>query len=110
MEDIYGLIVETFEVGMPIQLIRNGYFYNYVGVGVTRVNNVFFENAIQYQIAGNNFKRITSQFIVLTYQYLLEHNDYPNRNWYINHPELNFEFASRPCNKSVARGLIQVVI
>ena len=108
--NIYDMIIETFEEGIHIPLIRNGNFYTYIGVAVTRINNIPFENAVKYEINENNSKRITSQFIELTYQYFLQNNDYPNRNWYINHPILNLEFKSRPCNKSVARGLINEVM
>ena len=108
--NIYDMIIETFKEGMHIPLIRNGKFYIYIGISNTTINGVFFPNAIHYKISDNSTKRITSQFIELTYQYLLQNNDYPNRNWYINHPILNLEFNSRPCNKSVARGLIEKVM
>ena len=107
--NIYDLIIETFKEGMRIPLIRDGRFYIYIGVTATRINNIHFEYAISYKISKQNSKRITRQFIELTYQYFLEHGDYPNREWYANNPELNLEFKSRPCNKSVARGLIERV-
>lgn len=109
MNNIYDLIVETFREGMHIPLIRDGRFYIYIGIVNTRVNNVLF-NAIEYKISEHNSKKITRQFIELTYEYLLQTNDYPDRNWYINHPILCLEFKSRPCNKSVAKGLIETVI
>lgn len=110
MEDnIYDLIIETFQEGMHIPLIRNARFYIYKGVNFTRINNIPFD-AIQYTISKHNSKRITRQFIELTHQYLLESNDYPDRNWYINHDNLHLEFRSRPCNKTVARRLIETVI
>jgi hypothetical protein len=109
MEDnIFDLIIESFEEGMNIPLIRNGKFYIYIGVNVTRINNISF-NSIQYKISEHNSKRITRQFIELTYEYLLQNNNYPNRNWYVNHPTLYLELKSRPCNKTVARGLIETV-
>lgn len=110
MDDIYNLITDFFEEGDNIQLIRNENFYTYIGMSSTKVNNITFPNSIKYQISPNKTKRITSQFIELTYQYFIENNgSYPNRNWYLNHDVLNFEFKSRPCNKSVARGLIMVL-
>ena len=110
MEDnIYDLIIETFQEEMHIPLLRNGRFYIYIGVALTRINNIPF-NAIQYKISDYNSKRISRNFIELTYEYLLQNNGYPDRNWYINHPILYLEFKSRPCNKSVARGLIETVI
>ena len=110
MENIYNLIIETFEEGMHIPLIRNGRFYIYKDVATTRINNILFDDAIEYEISEHNSKRITRQFIQLTYEYLLQTNGYPDRNWYNNNPLLNLEFKSRPCNKSVARGLIETVI
>lgn len=110
MEDIYESIVETFNEGMHIPLILNGNFNVYIGISNTTINGVLFPNAIHYRISDNSTKRITSQFIELTYQYFLQNDDYPNRNWYLEHPELNYEYASRKCNYSVAQGLINTVI
>lgn len=106
---IYDLIVERFEHGMHIPLIRDGRFYVYIGVSSTIVINVLHQDAIHYKISEISSKRITRQFIELTYKYLLEKGVYPDRNWYVNHPILYLEFKSRPCNKSVARGLIETV-
>lgn len=110
MKNIYDLIVETFKHGMHIPLTRDSRFYIYIGVADTKINNIPFEHAIQYKISKQNSKRITRQFIELTYQYFLKYNDYPDSNWYTNSPELYLEYKSRPCNKSVAKGLIKAVI
>ena len=108
--NIYDMIIETFEEGMHIPLIRNGKFYIYIGISNTTINRVFFPKAIHYRISDKSTKRISSLFIELTYEYYIQNIAYPNRNWYLEHPELNHEYVSRKCNYSVVQGLINTVI
>ena len=111
MEDIYESIVETFNEGMHIPLIRDGKYYTFIGTEVTTVNGVDHVDAIHYRISATNTKRITHQFIELTYKFYQDNNnEFPNVDWYINHELLKYEYKSRPCNKSVARGLISKVL
>lgn len=108
-ENIFEMILQNIELEAQIPLSRPNHFNTYLGESMTRIQGKM-KNAIHYRISQNNSKRITSRFIELTYQYLMENNIYPNRNWYLNHEELGFEFASRQCNKSVAKGLIEMVL
>lgn len=112
MEDnIYGLIIETFEEGMHIPLIGNGNYNIYIGISNTTVNGVFFPNAIHYRISDISTKKITSLFIELTYGYYIQNNNtFPPRGWYINHDELNYEYKTRGCNYAVVQGLINTVL
>ena len=108
-ENIFEEILQNIELEVQIPLSRPNHFYTYLGESVTTIQGKR-KNAIHYRISRNNTKRISSQFIESTYRYLIENNNYPNRGWYLNHQELGFEFASRPCNKSVAKGLIEMVL
>jgi hypothetical protein len=111
MEDnIFMLITQTFNEGMRIPLITVGRFYTYLGVSNTVINNELYFDAIHYRINQNNSKRITRLFIELTYQYYIQNNDYPSRNWYIQHEHLSYEYASRKCNYSIVQGLINIVL
>ena len=111
MENIYELIITTFQRGTQIPLIGGG-FDTYIATSQTifRSNpNIFYE-AILFEIGQNrNRKRVSRHFIELTYQYYVNSNmNFPNRNWYRNHhnPLIRAELSSRPCNLSVTRGLI----
>ena len=108
MKNIYDLIVEKFEHGMDIPLIRNGKYYTFIEVSTTSVNGVFYDRAIHYRISDVNTKRITALFIELTYEYYIEHKSiFPSRKWYESHEILKYEYKSRPCNYSVVQGLIK---
>lgn len=111
MESIYDLIIETYTEGMHIPLIKRGKYYTFIEVSTTKINDIFYNRAIHYRISKENTKKITSVFIELTYRYYVENKSvFPNRNWYKIHPELKDEYKSRPCNYSVAQGLIKVAI
>lgn len=104
--NIFDLIIETFVNGDNINLIRGGH-YEFIGEAETKVNGIPHHNAIHYRISATETKRITRQFIELTYQFYLENNfEFPNVNWYLDNNELMHEYISRRCNKSVARSFI----
>ena len=105
--NIYDEIIKKFKNGDKIPLLTNGKFDIYIETTSTKVNGIFYEKAILFEISVTNKKRITSEFIELTYQYYIKNNKcFPNRDWYINHNDLNYEYKSRPCNYAVAQGLI----
>lgn len=105
--DIYRLITKNFKNQDKIPLLTKDNYDTYLGTTTTRVNGQFYENAVEFEISDTNRKRITSVFIELTYEYYIKNNKrFPNREWYKTHKELSSEYQSRPCNYSVARGLI----
>ena len=107
MKKIYDLIIQKFRKGMEIPLIRNGRYYTFIETSTTNVDRVFYDRAIHYRINNINTKKITALFIELTYEYYIQNqNIYPSRNWYETHEILKYEYKSRPCNYSVAQGLI----
>ena len=110
MNNIYDLIIETFEEGMHIPLIGNGNFNIYIGISNTTVNGIFYPNAIHYRISEVSTKRITSLFIELTYDYYIEHNVFPGREWYAGNNQLQHEYITRGCNYAVVKGLINTVL
>ncbi len=76
----------------------------YLGHGNTTLKGVQYRS-IKY----SNGKSISIDFINKTYQYYLENNNtFPNRLWYINN--FNFEYETRPCNKNVTKRLIETVL
>lgn len=112
MKSIYDLIVERFEKGMNIPLIERG---NDVYLGTSKT---YFRgkkrdlDAIQYEIGVNGQKKkVTRNFIELTYKYM-DKNKFPDRSWYENNIDelIKFEYKTRPCNYSVAQGLIKVAL
>mgnify|MGYP005850281703 CR=1 FL=1 len=111
MEKIYDLVIRKFIKEMEIPLIRNGKYYTFIETSTTNVNGIFYDRAIYYRISNINAKKITALFIELTYEYYVQHkNTYPSRNWYEAHEILKYEYKSRPCNYSVAQGLINTVL
>jgi len=109
--NMYDGIIKNFKRGDKIPLLTKGKSHIYRGVTSTKVNGENFENAILFEISATNKKRITSEFIQLTYQYYSENNKcFPNRDWYRNHTKLSDEYKSRPCNYAVAQGLINEIL
>ncbi len=109
--NIYKSIIENFKEGNKIPLLTRNLSDIYLGTSSTIVNGQFYENAILFKISETNIKRITSEFIELTYQYFEENNkSFPNREWYKTHEKLSYEYKSRPCNYSVAQGLINAIL
>lgn len=107
MMNIFNEIKNKFKNGDKIPLLTNGKYDTYIGITSTRVNGEYFENAILFEISETNKKRITSEFIQLTYDYYKNNNDcFPSREWYKNNNQLSHEYKSRPCNYAVAQGLI----
>lgn len=109
--EIYNSVITTFKKGDKIPLLTNGKFDIYIGTTSTKINGELYDKAILFEISETNKKRITSEFIELTYQYYIENNNcFPNRDWYKNHELLQHEYKSRPCNYSVAQGLINEIL
>jgi len=105
--DIYKLIIKSFNNHDQIPLLTKNKYDIYLGTSSTRVNGQFYKDAILFEISAVNKKRITSEFIQMTYQYYLENNKcFPNREWYSAHKDLSNEYKSRPCNYADAKGLI----
>ena len=108
---IYNLIIKNFKEGDKIPLLTSNLSDVYLGTSPTKVNGQLHENAILFKISETIKKRITSEFIELTYQYFEENNkSFPNREWYKTHEKLSYEYNSRPCNYSVVQGLIMEAI
>ena len=113
MKSIYDLIVETYKYGMEIPLIEGG---NDVYLNPTKTYFRGKQNdldAIQYEIGENGEKKkVTRQFIELTYKYYIDKSKFPDRNWYENNNNglIRFEYETRRCNYSVTQGLIKVVL
>ena len=111
MMEIYNSVATTFNKGDKIPLISKEKFDVYIETTSTKVNGIFYEKAILYEISVTNKKCITSKFIELTYNYYLNNNNsFPNRDWYSNHKILKHEYKSRPCNYAVVQGLIAVTL
>lgn len=109
--EIYNSVITTFKKGDKIPLLTDVKFDIYIGTTSTKVNGIFYEKAILYEISVTNKKCITSKFIELTYDYFIKNNYcFPNRDWYRNHDLLKHEDKSRPCNYSVVQGLIKVTL
>jgi len=111
MKDIYNLVIKTFTRGSKIPLLRNEKYDTFIEVTTTKINGVFHRKAIQYGISDLNKKKITSEFIELTFEYFVKNNkSFPKREWYKNHCKLKHEYKSRPCNYSIVQGLILVTL
>ena len=109
--NIYNEITNKFKNVNKIPLLTNGRFDTYIGTTSTKVNGILYEKAILYKISATNKKKITSKFIQLTYDHYKNNNNcFPNRDWYRNHYLLKHEYKSRPCNYSVAQGLINEIL
>lgn len=109
--NIYNEITNKFENGDKIPLLTKGKSHTYIGITSTKVNGENFENAILFEISVTNKKRITSEFIQLSYDYYKNNNNcFPNRDWYKNHDLLKHEYKSRPCNYAVVQGLINEIL
>lgn len=105
--DIYKLIIKNFNDQDKIPLLTQNKYDIYLCTSSTKVNGQFHKEAISFEISKTNKKRITSQFIQLTYKYYEENKkSFPKREWYRTHKELSNEYKSRPCNYAVAQGLI----
>ena len=97
--NIYNEVTKKFKREDKIPLLTKGKSDTYIGTTSTKVNGKNFENAILFEISATNKKRITSEFIQLTYDYYIDNNyNFPNREWYKNHDLLKHEYKSRPCN------------
>lgn len=107
MKNIFEIIINHFNENDLIQLRRQNHFYTYVGTSTTRINGKQFDS-ITYKISSTNQKRITKEFIEETYKFYKIHKEFPDIDWY--RKEFPSEIKSRPCNKSVAKGLISAVI
>lgn len=107
MENIFELIITHFRENDLIPLERQGHFYNYIGISTTRINGKEFQS-ITYKISTTNQKRVTKELIEESYRYFKIHKEFPDINWYRR--EFPDEIKSRPCNKSVAKGLIITII
>jgi hypothetical protein len=109
--NIYDEITKKFKKGDKIPLLTNEKFDIYIETTSTKVNGIFYEKAILFEISATNKKCVTSKFIELTYDYFIKNNYcFPNRDWYRNHDLLKHEDKSRPCNYSVVQGLIKVTL
>jgi hypothetical protein len=105
--NIYNEVTKKFKREDKIPLLTKGKSDTYIGTTSTKVNGKNFENAILFEISATNKKRITSEFIQLTYDYYKNNNNcFPKRDWYRVHNQLSHEYKSRPCNYAVAQGLI----
>ena len=107
MENIFDKIISLFKENDSIPLERPNHFYRYIGKSTTKINGEEFQS-ITCKISTTNQKRVTRKLIEKTYEYYIIHKEFPDINWYRR--ELPFEIKSRPCNKSVAKGLIKRVI
>ncbi|WP_291102690.1 MULTISPECIES: hypothetical protein [unclassified Flavobacterium] len=107
MVNIFESIITHFKENDIIHLARQGHFYTYIGVSTTKINGKEFKS-ITYRISPTNQKRVTKQLIEETYRYFRIHKKFPDISWYrIKFPD---EIKSRPCNKSVAKGLMTTII
>jgi len=107
MQNIFKLIIIHFKKNDSIKLERRGHFYTYIGISETRINKVKFPS-ITYKISTTNQKRVTKEFIDKTYEFYEIDKKFPDINWY--RKEFPSEIKSRPCNKSVAKGLIETIL
>lgn len=107
MGDIFDEIITIFKKNDLIPLKRLNHFYKYIGKSTTKINGEEFQS-ITYGISSTNQKRVTRKLIEETYKYYKTHEEFPDINWYRR--EFPFEIKSRPCNKSVAKGLIKSII
>ncbi len=107
MENIFESIITYFKENDLIPLERQGHFYTYIGVSTTKINGKKFKS-ITYRISPTNQKRVTKELIEETFRYYKIHKEFPDINWYRR--EFPLELLSRPCNKSVAKGLIKTII
>jgi hypothetical protein len=109
--NIFNEITNKFKNGDKIHLLTKGKFDTYIETTSTKVNGIFYEKAILYEISKTNKKCITSKFIELTYDYFINNNyRFPDRDWYKNHELLKYEDKSRPCNYSIVQGLINEIL
>ena len=90
----------------PIHLPRGGQ-YLFLTHTHTRIGGVLHENAIKYRINQNNTKCISLDFLWATYNFFVENNRFPDTQWYMTNGFMG-EIQSRPCNKSVAQGLVAI--
>ncbi|MFZ4672502.1 MAG: hypothetical protein ACOYLT_10855 [Flavobacterium sp.] len=108
---MFDSIIKEFKKDDKIKLLTKGKYDTYIGITSTKVNGKSYDKAILFEISKTNKKRITSEFIELTYNYYKENNNcFPKRDWYETHKELSHEYKSRPCNYAVAQGLINKVL
>ena len=107
MENIFESIITHYKENDLIPLERQGHSYTYIGVSTTKINGKEFKS-ITYKISPTNKKRVTKKLIEETYKYFKIHKEFPDIGWYRR--EFPDEIKSRPCNKSVAKGLIMTII
>jgi hypothetical protein len=103
MENIFEIVINHFKENDLIPLERQNHFYKYIESSKTKINGEEFQS-ITYEISITNQKRITRKLIEETYKYYKTCKEFPDINWYRR--EFYLEIKSRPCNKSVAKGLI----
>jgi hypothetical protein len=107
MENIFEEIIKILKENDRIPLKRKGHFYTYIGISKTKINGIEHDS-IAYRISEINKKRVSKELIVKAYEYFIKENEFPEIEWY--RQEFPFEIKSRPCNKSVAKGLIEIVL
>lgn len=100
----FDVVINSLLVDPQIPLIRGGYD-TFIEASNTRINGMLIKNAIHYRISDTNSKRVTFNLIYSIYDYYQIHGTFPSKNFLIlKHMH---ELKSRPCNYSVALGIVK---
>lgn len=96
-------VIASLEKNPEIPLIRGG-FDTFIGAALTKIKGNLIENAIHYRISDTNSKRVTFDLIQDIYAYYQIYGSFPSKD-ILNQSHIH-ELKSRPCNYSVACGIV----
>ena len=99
----FDVVINSLIDDPQIPLIRGG-FYTFIQATDTRINGKLIKKAIHYRISGTNSKRVTYNLISSMCDHYQIHGTFPSKK-ILNHTHL-YELKSRPCNYSVACGIV----
>lgn len=100
----FDVVINSLIDDPQIPLIRGGYD-TFIEACDTKIDGKLIKNAIHYRISETNSKRVTFNLICSIYDYYQIHGTLPSKN-FLNNIHIH-ELKSRPCNYSVALGIVR---
>lgn len=103
----FDVVINSLICDPQIPLILGGY-YTFIEACDTKVDGKLIKKAIHYKISETNSKRVTFNLICSIYDYYQIHGTLPSKK-NLKHIHMH-ELESRPCNYSVACGIVRRLI